>query len=177
MLQQDDEAPAEAQILQDLTQVLEVSSDCEPPSSSQREGIFCNICNKQWKSYTDRNKHRIIHFEGRYICKYCGKKFKTPGNKNVHERSVHSGKISCCKLCGKRFKNFQYDKFRIHLIEKHTSYTCYTGQGSLEKVEAEMASSLATLEEAEEVIGKENILKMDADQMVELVDTQERAGY
>ena len=170
MLQLDDEVPAEAKVMQDLT-------DFEPPGISQSKAIVCNICNKPFKSYSLRNKHVKIHFEGKYVCKYCGKKFKTPGNKNVHERSVHSGKISCCKLCGKRFKNFQYDKFRIHLIEKHTSYTCYTGQGSLEKVEAEMASSLATLEEAEEVIGKENILKMDADQMVELVDTQERAGY
>ena len=164
MLQQDDEVQAEAQVMhmQDLTQVLEVLSDFEPPDISQR--TTCNICNKSFKSYSERNKHVKIHFEGKYVCKYCGKKFKSVGNKNFHERSVHAGKSCFCKLCGHRFKYFKKQPFRTHLIRKHSSYTCYTGH-TLEQVEAEMEKdkSLRSLEEVEEMIGTDIILKMDLD--------------
>ena len=49
----------------------------------------CQICDKTFKTISDVKKHQRIHYDGKFQCSLCGKKFKIPGNRNVHERLVH----------------------------------------------------------------------------------------
>ena len=60
------------------------------PLSTAQALPACDICDKVFKSVTDVKKHQIVHFPGKYVCSTCGKKFKTPGNRNVHERKQES---------------------------------------------------------------------------------------
>ena len=75
------------------------------PLSAAQALPACDICDKVFKSVTDVKKHRIVHFPGKYVCSTCGKNFKTPGNRNVHERQVHSVPKYPCKHCDKQYKS------------------------------------------------------------------------
>ena len=79
----------------------------------------CDICDKVFKSVTDVKKHRIVHYEGKYVCSTCGKKFKTPGNRNVHERQVHSIPKYDCKYCDKKYKS--EITLKSHILKKHAA--------------------------------------------------------
>ena len=40
----------------------------------------CQICDKTFKTISDVKKHQRIHYDGKFQCSLCGKKFKIPGN-------------------------------------------------------------------------------------------------
>ena len=50
----------------------------------------CQICDKTFKIISDVKKHQRIHYDGKFQCSLCGKKFKIPGNRNVHDMEMQS---------------------------------------------------------------------------------------
>ena len=96
------------------------AAEAGPLSTGAAQALpACDICDKVFKSATDVKKHRIVHFEGKYVCSTCGKKFKTPGNRNVHERQVHSVPKYDCKYCDKKYKS---DKtLKSHILKMHAA--------------------------------------------------------
>ena len=77
----------------------------------------CNICDKTFKTINDVKKHQRCHFEGKYQCHICGKKYKTPGNRNVHLRQVHGDAQFDCKLCDKSYQS--QAALKKHVKKKH----------------------------------------------------------
>ena len=77
----------------------------------------CNICDKTFKTINDVKKHQRCHFEGKYQCHICGKKYKTPGNRNVHLRQVHGDAKFDCKLCDKSYQS--QAALKKHVKKKH----------------------------------------------------------
>ena len=77
----------------------------------------CDICDKVFKTNSDVKKHRRCHFEGQYQCHICGKKYKTPGNRNVHLRQVHGDAQFDCKLCDKSYQS--QAALKKHVKKKH----------------------------------------------------------
>ena len=79
----------------------------------------CDICDKTFKTNSEVRKHRKIHFDGKFQCSHCGKKFKTVGNRNVHERQVHGAAKYNCKFCEKIYKT--KNTLEAHIKKKHAA--------------------------------------------------------
>ena len=79
----------------------------------------CNICDKTFKTLSDVTKHRRIHYDGKYQCSHCGKKFKSAWNRNVHERQVHGNVKFNCKFCDKSYKS--QVTLKSHVKKKHAA--------------------------------------------------------
>ena len=77
----------------------------------------CDICDKVFKTNSDVKKHRRCHFEGQYQCHICGKKYKTPGNRNVHLRQVHGNAKFDCQFCDKSYQS--QAALKKHVKKKH----------------------------------------------------------
>ncbi|KAL1458440.1 hypothetical protein WDU94_008594, partial [Cyamophila willieti] len=90
-------------------------------SSVVNAGYMCDICKEGFKSSKGLSNHRAaIHSEGReYACKFCAKKFNTPGHLSRHEER-HFQKINMsCFLCDTHFKtvsNFKFHLFTTHIL-------------------------------------------------------------
>ena len=77
----------------------------------------CDICDKTFKTDSEVRKHRRCHFEGKYQCHICGKKYKTPGNRNVHLRQVHGNAKFDCQFCDKSYQS--QAALKKHVKKKH----------------------------------------------------------
>uniref|UniRef100_A0A8D9BMI8 Serendipity locus protein H-1 n=1 Tax=Cacopsylla melanoneura TaxID=428564 RepID=A0A8D9BMI8_9HEMI len=89
-------------------------------------GYMCDICKEGFKSAKGLSNHRAaIHSEGReYACKFCAKRFNTPGHLSRHEER-HFQKINMsCFLCDTHFKTVS--NFKFHLFSTHILSTAHT---------------------------------------------------
>ena len=64
----------------------------------------CNICpdGRSFKTKNELSIHMKFHYEPKYLCNICQKKFHTSSNLNCHMKCHYEPKHSCPK-CGKKF--------------------------------------------------------------------------
>ncbi|CAG0889352.1 unnamed protein product [Cyprideis torosa] len=77
--------------------------------STEGEHFECAACPERFQSFSDLEKHIMIHLKKRrFKCKLCSKKFSQCGSLKVHMR-VHSGDGPYeCHFCSKRFIRSQH---------------------------------------------------------------------
>ena len=102
-------------------------------------------------------KHRRCHFEGKYQCHICGKKYKTPGNRNVHLRQVHGDAKFDCNFCDKSYQS--QAALKKHVKKKHA------GEEDLQERQLEEDPDL-TLEAPE--VGEEMDVHLDPEEIQEM---------
>ncbi|XP_067636281.1 gastrula zinc finger protein XlCGF58.1-like isoform X2 [Eurosta solidaginis] len=65
----------------------------------------CDICGNSYKTCTLLSYHKKAHFDGKFVCNVCNRRFVRPNQLQVHMR-VHTGeKPYGCHLCEQRFRN------------------------------------------------------------------------
>ena len=118
----------------------------------------CDICDKVFKTNSDVKKHRRCHFEGQYQCHICGKKYKTPGNRNVHLRQVHGNAKFDCQFCDKSYQS--QAALKKHVKKKHA------GEEDLQERQLEEDPDLTL--EAPETGGEEMDVHLDPEEIQEM---------
>ena len=133
------------------TEATEAAAPLDLPSqrSNGKPMVRCDICDKEFKSVSLRNKHSKIHYEGNYSCKYCGKIFKEIGNRNRHENQVHTTQQFQCMKCEKNFK--LYKSLKSHMQKKHSGEDDSEYSDSAGAAEAPVAAVPSTLEPQQEL--------------------------
>ena len=90
------------------------------------------------------------HFKGQYTCKHCGKLFTEIGNRNRHERNVHTTQQFDCITCGKQFKLLK--SLKAHIQKKHSAEKDSDSGGAAEApVGAAVPSTLESQQEVEDL--------------------------
>ena len=118
----------------------------------------CDICDKVFKTNSDVKKHIRCHFEGQYQCHICGKKYKTPGNRNVHLRQVHGDAQFDCKLCDKSYQS--QAALKKHVKKKHA--------GDEDLLERQLEEDPDLTLEAPETGGEEMDVHLDPEEIQEM---------
>ncbi|KAI5704121.1 hypothetical protein M8J75_002209 [Diaphorina citri] len=103
--------------------------DQESPLPKSTNGYMCDICKEGFKSAKALNSHRAtIHVEDgndrMFQCKFCTKKFNTPGHLARHEERHFQRINMSCFLCETHFKTVNNLKF--HLFSSHILSTAHT---------------------------------------------------
>lgn len=96
------------------------------PVGSEKDTIFCNICNKAYKS-TSYGMHMRTHSNFKpFKCEVCGKEFSAKCNYLAH-KWVHLGareRPFKCKLCEKSFHRKMFLEAHIRSHKKIRPFTC-----------------------------------------------------
>ena len=63
----------------------------------------CMVCpdNRSFKRQNDLTKHMVRHYEPKFSCTQCGKKFYTSGDLSTHMK-YHFEPTYSCRKCGKK---------------------------------------------------------------------------
>ena len=147
--------------------IIEATAEAAPHQSNDQNMVSCDICDKQFKNVSSRNKHLKIHFDGLYFCKFCGKRFKEIGNRNRHENQVHNMQQLQCTKCEKKFKLSK--SLKAHMLKKHSGEEDSDGVGA---AEAPVAAVPSTLEQQKEVEDLEMTLEAVEGDMEEVEEVE-----
>ena len=116
------------------------------------EDYFCNVCDMKFLNNKSMNQHKISEHGGKFVCRYCLKKFQAgcslrdhveSFHENVkhvcdlcgrsysniatlrkHKRSMHEGKKFQCQHCGKEFNYRQGMESHIEVVHENKKYDC-----------------------------------------------------
>ncbi|CAG7696961.1 unnamed protein product [Allacma fusca] len=99
-----------------------VKARCLEPhklTHSQDRPYKCDICKKCFKTPSTLYQHQKVHATDskahKYLCEYCGKRFKHHTSWNLHVVRIHEGEYEHeCPVCHKRFhKLFELKKHSV----------------------------------------------------------------
>nr|XP_054750988.1 zinc finger protein 420-like [Lytechinus pictus] len=96
-------------------------------TNGNEESVFCDICNKKFRSLNFLNEHLKSHSQHKpYSCENCNKRFKT-----LRSQQNHAGRNCCtgrrpyqCETCGKSFMYSRYLKTHRCLDTPVKVYSC-----------------------------------------------------
>ncbi|KAF0773438.1 zinc finger protein 596-like [Aphis craccivora] len=77
----------------------------------------CMNCGSSFKCLSTLRQHEVVHYEKKYICEVCLRKFSRPEKVRIHMR-VHTGeKPYNCLICNNRYQ--QKNDLNRHVKKKH----------------------------------------------------------
>lgn len=97
-----------------------------------KKPFICDICNKQWGSKSDLERHRAIHSGLKpYSCPICRKSFSLSQHLKSHFK-IHKSKpknnsgkkLYNCAVCDKQFSIFAYLKVHSKIHTRQTAISC-----------------------------------------------------
>ena len=93
-----------------------------------QQGFHCRYCGENFKTFSGRYKHLMIHIGYKYKCKTCGDVFRYPYERRDHEKKHTKLGLFPCKEdnCNKSFTTTKaLDQHRqVHTDEKFTCDAC-----------------------------------------------------
>jgi DNA-directed RNA polymerase subunit M/transcription elongation factor TFIIS len=108
-----------------LTQKNHKSASKRKLAGNETKIWECDKCGKKFGSRQNLNQHLETHkFTNDFICRVCGKAFKTSACRSHHEKRHTAPKVHC-EICGRKLKN----RFSLyeHLRNMHSDrekFTC-----------------------------------------------------
>lgn len=83
----------------------------------------CTNCGSSFKCLSTLRQHEVVHFEKKYSCEVCLRKFSRPEKVRIHMR-VHTGeKPYNCLMCEKKYQ--QKNDLNRHIKKKHGEHYVY----------------------------------------------------
>ncbi|XP_070546148.1 zinc finger protein 320-like isoform X1 [Ptychodera flava] len=72
--------------------------------SKHSNDVFeCDVCKRVFSYRSALTKHKRIHSERKFDCRYCDMKFTTEGIRSTHEKELHSEVSAVCTVCEEKF--------------------------------------------------------------------------
>ena len=78
----------------------------------------CDICGMDFYIAARMRKHRVIHFEAKFQCSFCERKFKDVHSKKRHEKTHTRDEKYICHICNHGF--IQSTPYWVHMERKHS---------------------------------------------------------
>ena len=92
------------------------------------QGFHCRYCGENFKTFSGRYKHLMIHLGYKYKCKTCGDVFRYPYERRDHEKKHTKLGLFPCKEenCNKSFTTTKAlgQHSQVHMDEKFTCNAC-----------------------------------------------------